>query len=187
VNMSGADMPAEAAGAVELKIEPKVEQGSEQCATSRAVDPPAPADAGQPELSKQDEAMSVTTVPDEAVKHEHAETGADGLQAQPAGVTLPGSQVGRGEVILTPAEAKLQKLQKGYTLEPVLAQPASAAPPVVISGKRERKSSKHFGNVDFFVCHCRCVLLCRHSCNRSPPCKGPYSAAGNRAQSGQRA
>ena len=136
-------MPVEAA--VEPKIEPMADRGSEQLATLQAVDPPAPADAGQPELAKQDEAMSVTTVPDEAVKHEHADTGADGLVSQQASSALPGSQAGRGEVILTPAEAKLQKLQKGYTLEPVVAKPAAVAPPVVISGKRERKSSKHFG------------------------------------------
>lgn len=143
--MSGADLEALSAGAVEPKVEPKVEQTSEPPSVQTAEPQAAPAEAGQPEVSKQDETMSVTTVPDEAVKQEQADSSADGLQAQPAatGAQLP--QVGRGEVILTPAEAKLQKLQKGYSLEPVFVDPAAAAPPVVISGKRERKSSKPFG------------------------------------------
>lgn len=54
--------------------------------------------------------------------------------------------VGRGEVIMTPAEAKQLKLQKGYTLEPVFVTPAVEAPPVIVTGKRERKKSNHFGN-----------------------------------------
>ena len=152
--MSGADVQADSAVAVEPKIEPKVEQSSEPCAAEQAADPlAAPADICQPEVAKQDEAMSVTTVPDEALKQEQAHASADGLQSQPAAGAMQASQVGRGEVILTPAEAKLQKLQKGYSLEPILVDPAAAVPPV-ISGKRERKSSKHFGRDT-----CLCVSL----------------------------
>ena len=41
---------------------------------------------------------------------------------------------------------KVQKLAKGYSLQPVLVNPvAEAAPPLIVSGKRERKKSNHFG------------------------------------------
>lgn len=133
--------PSAVAAAAAAKVEPSADQAA---AAPPSEQPPL-------EQGRQDEAMSVTTVPDEAVKQEAAEpAGADGLHAAylggpPQQPGLPG--LGRGEVIMTPAQAKQLKLQKGYTLEPVLVDPAAQDPPAVVTGKRERKKSNHFGNV----------------------------------------
>jgi hypothetical protein len=141
--MSGADLlPAAQPSAVAAAAAAKVEPSADPAAAAPPPEQPPP------EQGRQDEAMSVTTVPDEAVKQEAAEpAGADGLHAAYLGgpPQLPG--LGRGEVIMTPAQAKQLKLQKGYTLEPVMVDPAVQDPPAVVTGKRERKKSNHFGNV----------------------------------------
>jgi len=111
-------------------------------------------DATLPEQARQDEAMSVQTVPDETVKQEAGDAGdagdvavgANGLQVPYLGGVPHAPAVPRGEIIMTPAEAKQQKLQKGYSLVPVLVDPAAVAPPALVSGKRERKTSKMFGH-----------------------------------------
>lgn len=102
----------------------------------------------EPELAKQDDAISVTTVPDEAAKQktgDASETSAGsgaGAAAAAAAAAAEALKLARGEVIMTPEQAKMQKLQKGYTLQPVLP---GVPPPVIVEGKRQRKSSNHFG------------------------------------------
>jgi hypothetical protein len=107
--------------------------------------------AVQSDQIRQDEAMSVTTEPDTAaaVKPEEMESeqpGANGFQSQDPGGGPHVPSTPRGIVVLTPAQAKEAKLQKGYTLEPILVEAAAGAPPALVSGKRERRTSKHFGN-----------------------------------------
>jgi len=118
---------------------PKVEPGTEHTGEHML-------ECSLPEHARQDETMSVTTVPDEPVKHELGEeaAGCDGLQQPYLGGVPQPSSASRGEIIMTPAEAKQQKLQKGYSLVPVVVDPAALPPS--LTGKRERKTSKHFGN-----------------------------------------
>lgn len=131
-----------------------------------------PVDAVLHEHVRQDEAMSVTTVPDEAVKMEESEAGAaeaagtNGLPSQNLGGEPQAPAVPRGVVILTAEQAKQQKLQKGYSLEPLLVDPAAEAPPALISGKRERKKSNHFGNIDMVYIILICVVWVLFCCAR---------------------
>lgn len=59
--------------------------------------------------------------------------------------TVTGPHSSRKEVIMTVEEAAKARLQKGYALQPVLA--VTTPPPELVTGpgKRNRKSSMHFG------------------------------------------
>jgi hypothetical protein len=52
------------------------------------------------------------------------------------------------EIILTQEEAKQKKLQKGYVLEPVILKETESQQ--LVSAKRERKKSYHFGTFQYF-------------------------------------
>ncbi|KAJ1491490.1 hypothetical protein T484DRAFT_1742982 [Baffinella frigidus] len=60
--------------------------------------------------------------------------------------TVTGPHSSRKEVIMTVEEAAKARLQKGYALQPVLA--VTTPPPELVTGpgKRNRKSSMHFGH-----------------------------------------
>lgn len=92
--------------------------------------------------------MELLTEP--LVKHEImiAPIGA-AMVPPPVGVTedttVAGPQSSRKEIVMTMEEAAKKRLQKGYALQPIL--PVTTPPPDLVSGpgKRDRKSSMHFG------------------------------------------
>ena len=92
--------------------------------------------------------MELVTEP--LVKHEIMIAPIGAAMVPPhVGVTEDTAVVGphssRKEIVMTLEEAAKKRLQKGYALQPIL--PVTTPPPDLVSGpgKRDRKSSMHFG------------------------------------------